>query len=48
MFVSLLMMSGYYDQSIVWQVIADGMGKADGFTVVDGRGIDATALELIQ
>jgi hypothetical protein len=42
------MMSDYYDQSIVWQVVADGMGKADGFTVVDGRGIDASTLELIQ
>lgn len=48
MFVSILMMSDYYDQSIVWQVVADGMGKADGFTVVDGRGIDASTLELIQ
>lgn len=48
MFVSILMMSDYYDQSIVGQVVADGMGKADGFTVVDGSGIDAPMLELIH
>lgn len=48
MFVSLLMMSGYYDQSIVWQVVADGMGEADDLTIIDGRGINASTLELIQ
>jgi len=47
-FVSILMMSDYYDQSIVWQVVADGMGEADGLTIIDGRGINASTLELIQ
>jgi hypothetical protein len=42
------MMSDYYDQSIVWQVVADGMGEADGLTIIDGRGINASTLELIQ
>jgi hypothetical protein len=43
-----LMMSGCYDQTIACKIASYRMGKADGFTVVDGRGIDATALELIQ
>lgn len=34
-------------QFVVRQVVPDRTDKADGFTVVDGRGIDATALELI-
>ena len=43
-----LMMSDCYDQTIACKIASYRMGKADGFTVVDGRGIDATTLELIQ
>jgi hypothetical protein len=43
-----LMMSGCYDQTIACKIASYRMGKGDGFTVADGRGIDATALELIQ
>ena len=35
-------------QPVVGQVIPDRLGKADGLTVIDGRNINASMLELVD
>ena len=36
------------DQSVVGNIVSYGMGKGDGLTIIDGRDIDTSPLELVD
>jgi hypothetical protein len=36
------------DQPVVSNIVLDGMGEADGFTIIDGRDINASKEELVD
>jgi hypothetical protein len=35
-------------QTVVGHIVPDGVGEADGLTAIDGRGINASSLELVD